>query len=418
MANINEYLDWRGDVPFSLDPFNDVDNLILSELAYTDFEGIVPPPGSGESISLREAYAAFYQRHTREEIEAETTFYHMAPFVMDHLIASRRFQNLRLANYVNVIDEAKDAQFSAITFLLGREVPIALDCAGDAAHARIQLPADERETVYVAYRGTDDSIVGWKEDLNMGYLEVIPSQTRALEYLGRMTRQYPDAKLRIGGHSKGGNLSVYAAVKAPAAVQDRIVRVYNNDGPGFAKPLVGTPEHTRVADRILTVVPQSSVVGQLLEHEQNVEIVRSDAEGMLQHDGFSWQVVGDHFIHLDDFSREGKVIDETLESWEGSLSPKQREAFADALYTVLTASGAKTLSDLNGDKLKSAVTMLKTYSNLDRETRQLLSGSLRALVGSYAKNVADDVQKNDLEPLRRKLERQRKKAEKRGAKKK
>ena len=165
-------------------------------------------------------------------------------------------------------------------------------------------------------------------------------------------------------------------------------------------------------------MPQSSVVGQLLEHEQNVEIVRSDAEGMLQHDGFSWQVVGDHFIHLDDFSREGKVIDETLESWEGSLSPKQREAFADALYTVLTASGAKTLSDLNGDKLKSAVTMLKPYSNLDRETRQLLSGSLRALVGSYAKNVADDVQKNDLEPLRRKLERQRKKAEKRGAKKK
>lgn len=157
-------------------------------------------------------------------------------------------------------------------------------------------------------------------------------------------------------------------------MQDRIVRVYNNDGPGFAKPLVGTPEHTRVADRILTVVPQSSVVGQLLEHEQNVEIVRSDAEGMLQHDGFSWQVVGDHFIHLDGFSREGKVIDETLESWEGSLSPKQREAFADALYTVLTASGAKTLSDLNGDKLKSAVTMLKTYSNLDRETRQLLSG--------------------------------------------
>ena len=162
MANINEYLDWRGDVPFSIDPFNDVDNLILSELAYADFEGIVPPPGSGESIALREAYEAFFQRYTRAEIEAETTFYHMAPFVMDHLIASRRFQNLRLANYVNDIDEAKDAQFSAITFLLGREVPIALDCAGDATHARIQLPADERETAYVAYRGTDDSIVGWK----------------------------------------------------------------------------------------------------------------------------------------------------------------------------------------------------------------------------------------------------------------
>ena len=170
--------------------------------------------------------------------------------------------------------------------------------------------------------------------------------------------------------------------------------------------------------RIRTIVPQSSVVGQLLEHEQSVQVVQSDAEGMMQHNGFSWQVMGDHFVHLDGFSREGKVIDETLESWEETLSPKQREAFADALYTVMTASGARTLSDLNGDRLKSAVTMLKTYSNLDRETRQLLSGSLRALVGSYARNVADDVQKNDLEPLRRKLEQQLRKKGKRGERKK
>ena len=238
------------------------------------------------------------------------------PDLMCRMAHSVRFGGMLLNGYCELMDDAREQQFAALTVELGDG------------------------SIYLSYRGTDDTIVGWKEDLNMGYLEVIPSQTRALEYLGRMTRQYPDAKLRIGGHSKGGNLSVYAAVKAPAAVQDRIVRVYNNDGPGFAKPLVGTPEHTRVADRILTVVPQSSVVGQLLEHEQNVEIVRSDAEGMLQHDGFSWQVVGDHFIHLDGFSREGKVIDETLESWEESLGPKQREAFADALYTVLRRENA------------------------------------------------------------------------------
>ena len=389
MANILDYLDWRGDLTLAERGFNEVDNLLLAELSYLDFGGIVSPDFA-QPIRLTEAmerYDAVREHETMGVLVPD-----QIPVLGRKMAQCVRFSDLQLCAYACRIDE--QTQFSAVTILL------------------------PDTTAYVAFRGTDDTIVGWKEDLNMGYLEVIPSQTRALEYLGRMTRQYPDAKLRIGGHSKGGNLSVYAAVKAPAAVQDRIVQVYNNDGPGFAKPLVGTPEHTRVADRILTVVPQSSVVGQLLEHEQNVEIVRSDAEGMLQHDGFSWQVVSDHFIHLDGFSREGKVIDETLESWEGSLSPKQREAFADALYTVLTASGAKTLSDLNGDKLKSAVTMLKTYSNLDRETRQLLSGSLRALVGSYAKNVANDVQKNDLEPLRRKLERQRKKAEKRGAKKK
>ena len=393
MANIMDYLDWRGDLPLSVSPFNEVDGLILAELSFINFDGLVPPPELGRGVPLRDAAAAYFARHNGAEIDMGVLVPGRIPDLMCRMAHSVRFGSMLLNGYCELIDDVREQQFAALTVELGDG------------------------SIYISYRGTDDTIVGWKEDLNLGYLEVIPSQTRALEYLGRMARQYPDARLRIGGHSKGGNLAVYAAVRTPAAVQDRILMVYNDDGPGFIKSLTGTPEHTRVADRIQTIVPQSSVVGQLLEHERNVQVVRSDAEGMLQHDGFSWQVERDRFVHLDGFSREGKVIDETLESWEESLSPKQREAFADALYTVLTASGAKTLTELNGDKLKSAVTMLKTFSNLDRETRQLLSGSLRALVGSYAKNVADDVQKNDLGPLRRKLERQSKKTGKRKPKK-
>lgn len=390
-ATVSDYLRWRGDLTFAQDGFNEVDNLLLCIISYIKLENIPRLRSFDPQDAMPMGDVCRLLTEEDEQLGLSTLDY--IP-LMRQAAETPRFREVSLFAFESLHDEDRQMQFAAVSFLL------------------------PDGSVYAAYRGTDMTIVGWQEDFNMSFLSAVPAQVKAAEYAGAVARACPRRALRIGGHSKGGNLSVYAAVKAPAAVQDRIVQVYNNDGPGFAKPLVGTPEHTRVADRILTVVPQSSVVGQLLEHEQNVEIVRSDAEGMLQHDGFSWQVVGDHFIHLDGFSREGKVIDETLESWEGSLSPKQREAFADALYTVLTASGAKTLSDLNGDKLKSAVTMLKTYSNLDRETRQLLSGSLRALVGSYAKNVADDVQKNDLEPLRRKLERQRKKAEKRGAKKK
>lgn len=390
-ATVSDYLRWRGDLTFAQDGFNEVDNLLLCIISYIKLENIPRLRSFDPKDAMPMGDVCRLLTEEDEQLGLSTLDY--IP-LMRQAAETPRFREVSLFAFESLHDEDRQMQFAAVSFLL------------------------PDGSVYAAYRGTDMTIVGWQEDFNMSFLSAVPAQVKAAEYAGAVARACPRRALRIGGHSKGGNLSVYAAVKAPAAVQDRIVQVYNNDGPGFAKPLVGTPEHTRVADRILTVVPQSSVVGQLLEHEQNVEIVRSDAEGMLQHDGFSWQVVGDHFIHLDGFSREGKVIDETLESWEGSLSPKQREAFADALYTVLTASGAKTLSDLNGDKLKSAVTMLKTYSNLDRETRQLLSGSLRALVGSYAKNVADDVQKNDLEPLRRKLERQRKKAEKRGAKKK
>ena len=394
MANIMDYLGWRGDLPFSVSPFNEVDGLILAELSFLNFEGIMPPPELGCGVPLRDAAEAYFKRHNGGEIDMGVLVPGRIPDLLCGMANTVRFGEMRLNGYCELLDDAHEQQFAALTVEVGDG------------------------SVYIAYRGTDDTIVGWKEDLNMSYLEVIPSQTRSLEYLGRMVRQYPDEKLRIGGHSKGGNLAVYAAVKAPAAVQDRILQVYNNDGPGFVRSFAGAPEHARIAARIRTIVPQSSVVGQLLEHEQSVQVVQSDAEGMMQHNGFSWQVLGDHFVHLDGFSREGKVIDETLESWEETLSPKQREAFADALYTVMTASGARTLSDLNGDRLKSAVTMLKTYSNLDRETRQLLSGSLRALVGSYARNMADDVQKNDLEPLRRKLEQQLREKGKRGERKK
>ena len=385
MANIMDYLDWRGDLPLTVSPFNEVDGLILAELSFINFEGIVPPPELGRGVPLRDAAGTYFARHNGQEIDMGVLVPGRIPDLMCRMAHSVRFGGMLLNGYCELMDDAREQQFAALTVELG-----------DGG-------------IYLSYRGTDDTIVGWKEDLNMGYLEVIPSQTRALEYLGRMTRQYPDARLRIGGHSKGGNLSVYAAVKAPAAVQDRIVRVYNNDGPGFAKPLVGTPEHTRVADRILTVVPQSSVVGQLLEHEQNVEIVRSDAEGMLQHDGFSWQVLGTQFVHLDDVSREGKLVDEALSAWADSLNTQQREALADALYSVFTASGAKTLSDLNEEKLKSAAAMLKTYKNLDRETRRMVTEALMLFFRLSTKSFVLDTQEEssrEIENIRRKISEQ------------
>lgn len=389
MASIIDYVNWRGDLPLSVSPFNEVDGLILAELSFLDFAGIVPPPELGAGIALHEAAEAYFSRRSGEVVEEGVFMPGRVPELLCAMAHAERFAEMRLAGYCELTDEQREQQFAALTVEVGDG------------------------SVYVSFRGTDDTIVGWKEDLNLSYLEVIPSQTRALEYLARMARQYPAATLRVGGHSKGGNLAVYAAVNIPAAVQERIVQVYNNDGPGFIRPLTGTPEHTRIAPRIHTLVPQSSVVGRLLEHEETVQVVRSDAEGVMQHNGFSWQVERDRFVHLDGFSREGEVIDEMLEEWQAALSPERREAFADALYEVLTASGAKTLSDLSGDKLKSTVGLLKTYSGLDRETRETLSASLKLLVQSYAHSVADDVQRNDLRPRLLRLERQRRHGEKR-----
>ena len=377
MADILDYVDWRGDLSLKASPFNEVDNLLMAELSFIDFSGIVPPPELGDGITLREASAAYFRRHEGREIDMGVLVPDKIPDLMCRMANSVRFGDMRLNGYEALTDETLEQQFAALTAELGDG------------------------SVYVAFRGTDDTLVGWKEDLNLGFMEKIPSQERALAYLNRMARQYERQKLRIGGHSKGGNLAVYSAVHIPAATQRRIVAVYNNDGPGFIRDLTQTPEYARIEKKLHTIVPQSSVVGQLLQHEDDVQVVHSTASGMFQHDGFSWEVRGTQFVHLDGFSREGRLIDETLDDWTAQLAPDQREAVASAIYEVLTATGARTLSELRGEKLGGAATLLKTYQNLDRETRRALSSALHSLVEIGARNVAQDVQSNELEKLRR-----------------
>ena len=243
MANIMDYLDWRGDLPLTVSPFNEVDGLILAELSFINFEGIVPPPELGRGVPLRDAAGTYFARHNGQEIDMGVLVPGRIPDLMCRMAHSVRFGGMLLNGYCELMDDAREQQFAALTVELGDG------------------------SIYLSYRGTDDTIVGWKEDLNMGYLEVIPSQTRALEYLGRMTRQYPDAKLRIGGHSKGGNLAAWAAVHLDEKLQrKRLIAAYNNDGPGFSRDLVDTPSYQAVADRLFTYIPASSIVGVLLEH--------------------------------------------------------------------------------------------------------------------------------------------------------
>ena len=357
-----------------------MDNLILSELAYTDFEGIVPPPGSGESISLREAYAAFYQRHTREEIEAETTFYHMAPFVMDHLVASRCFQNLRLANYVNVIDEAKDAQFSAITFLLGREVPIALDCAGDAAHARIQLPGDERETAYVAYRGTDDSIVGWKEDMNLSYQLRTPGQQSAVHYLDALFRGQC-LRLMVGGHSKGGNFAVYASAFCASEVRRQICRIYTNDGPGFLPEITESTAYQQIQPKIVSTIPENSLIGILLTSDIDHHVVQATGMGIMQHDPLSWQVYGNHFVEAEKRTATSLAAERGMRTWLEELSIDQRILFIETLFDAFQSGGAHTFTELFEDKARLIADMLRVAASLPKEEQQ----ELRRMLGEFAR---------------------------------
>ncbi len=381
MANILDYLDWRGDIPVELDGFNEVDNLILAKLSFIDFSGIVPPPGAEGNVRLGDASAEYFARNGDAADDMGVLVPDEVPELLRRMAASARFRDARLSAYEEVLDEEREEQFAALCIELSDG------------------------TTYCAFRGTDDTLVGWKEDLNLGFLEAIPSQTQSLDYLIHIAKRY--GALRIGGHSKGGNLAVYSAAHAPAEVQERILAVYNNDGPGFKDDLTGTEGYRRIAARIRTYKPQSSVVGQLLEHTQDVTVVHSTGVSIGQHNGFTWEVRGPAFIHRPELSREGKLAGEALGSTTAELSMEQRRAFVEALYEILTGTGARTLSELNEEKLKNAAGMLKTYRDLDEPTREALSDAIRILLKHGAKSIVQDVrssQEKGVDELRRKVE--------------
>ena len=386
MSNILDYLDWRGDLTMAQAPFNEVDNLILTELAYLKLQGVVPPVGTGERILLREAARQFFALAEREPERRKMGV--LLPegilTLLKQAAESRRFGEMGLSCYAEHLDTRMVEQFAALSF----EV--------------------DRSTVYLAFRGTDDTIAGWKEDFLMACQPVVPAQRHAQRYVRVVAKQYPRRKLMLGGHSKGGNLATYAGIFAPQAIQRRICAIWSNDGPGFQETLLEREEHRRVAGRIHTTVPKSSVVGMLLEHEEDYQVVDSDQKGLLQHDGLSWQVKGDHFIHLREVTRQSRLGDRALRQWLYALPVEQRGRLVDALFEVLTASGAETLTELQADRLKTAVSMVRSLADLDSETREGLGRLLTLLLRSGAQVLMEELHAEGEKRTRKWTERERK----------
>lgn len=345
MGSLFDYLDWRGDLRFSETGLGEVDGLILSLLSYIDFEGIVPAHhGEGEApVTLLNATRQYLRRNRGKNA-------YLGVIVPPDIVSlaakaskSRRFGDMRLCGYVNRVNSEEQKQFCAMTFLLSDG------------------------TAFVSFRGTDDTLVGWKENFNMSFLDTVPAQEDAVAYL-EQAAQSISAPLYVGGHSKGGNLAVFAAVRCQPNLKERLRTVFNYDGPGFSKGFIEGADYQSIRHKLKTVVPDSSVVGMLLEHEETYEVVKSNATGLLQHNGFSWEVLGGKFIHLNTVTGESRLIDSALKSWLDEMSVEERERVVDSLYETLSAVGAKTLTELNTEKIK----LVKAWGSLDPKTRSVL----------------------------------------------
>lgn len=355
MPNAIDYIDWRGDIPFSFSPFNEVDNLLMCKLVSLDFTGIVPSEGER---SIQEAAQGYFDKFGEEDVRRGVLLAPGAVTMLKKMLKAPRFQELRLRDYVYHVDPAAEKQFSAMTIVL------------------------PDETRFIAFRGTDDNIVAWKEDFNMGSLDAVPAQTDAASYLMRAAWRF-DGKMRVGGHSKGGNLAVYAAVHNPEELQERIIEVYNNDGPGFRESVRDLPEYQRIAARIHTLVPQYSLVGVLLSHDGDFEIVESNETGISAHNGYTWEVLGTRFVRCADFAFRTRVYNDAIHGWADGLDLQQRQELTDAVFGALEATGAKTLTDLTDQKVRKALTAARDLFG-DEEQRELFMDSMELLFKEYA----------------------------------
>lgn len=363
MSNIIDYMKWRGDVPLSACGFNEVDNIILSSATFVDLDGIVCSELGDEGVSFEGVMRAF------ESVAEERGYLGVLQpsrllDVSREAAACPRYRGARLVGFVNEIDEARHMQFSAVTFLL------------------------DDDSIYVAFRGTDDTIVGWKEDLMMGFHAPVPAQSRAVEYLEQVAAAYSGV-IRLGGHSKGGNIAMWAAAFSNEQTRSRINVAYNNDGPGFLPEVISSPQFEAMADRIITFVPQSSVVGMLLDQSPRCQIIKSTQPGILQHDPMSWEVLGTRFVYAEKRPRSAVQADEKTKRWLYSMTPEQRRVHMELLFSVIDSTGAKTLTDLARAKLKSINTVMKTLRSMDKESRTMMSHAMVTLLGGRARSSGD-----------------------------
>lgn len=344
MATLFDYLDWRGDLRFSDNGLGEVDNLILSLFAYVDFDGIVlEEVGSEPPITLRAATREYLRRYKGQTAYLGKIIPPDIVSLLAKAAKTRRFANVGMIGHTNMVETERQIQFSAMTFLL------------------------DDGTSYVAFRGTDDTLVGWKENFNMSFMQPVPAQIEAVSYLERLA-PHLSGDFYVGGHSKGGNLAIYAAVMCDPAWQTRIRYAYNNDGPGFDRAFVERAEYRSMSGKLCTIVPQSSVVGMLLEHEEHYEVVKSRATGLLQHNAFSWEVLGTSFVHLNTVTQESRLIDRSLKEWMQTMTPEEREHVVDSIFETLSAVGATTLTELTSEKLK----LVKAWGSLDPKVRSIL----------------------------------------------
>lgn len=362
MPNIQDHAIEIGQAGLAERPFDVLDSLILTQLVYMPMEGLAD---EGKGLTVKEVWA-----YLKDNLDPQTLDqFQQKRYRLTEVCAELpRYRDWYVHDYINHIDDELETQFCAAVY---------------------DLPDG---TLYIAFRGTDLTIAGWKEDLNMSFM-VVPAQEESVSYIEQIAQKYEGA-MELGGHSKGGNLAVYAACYCDEVAQRRIRRVCSFDGPGMNDDFMHCTEYLRVKDKIESFIPQSSVVGMLMNYHPVYTVVEARSLGILQHDAMTWQVRDGKFAELDGLDMSGKITDETLHAWLATMDRDERRTLVQTVYQVVDAAQAELVTDLAEDWWATATKVLEAVKGLNPEMRKNVGKMLHALFSTGASEVVRAVLPN------------------------
>ena len=355
IGNIVEYVHSYGYFDFKALPFNAVDALVLAQFVYLKMESLLPVMEPGEAVSDHAVTLKMMQEDPEvEQLFVDSRFETNNRALFYSMCESKRFGDMKCMYCADHICTEDETQFMALTCVLSDG------------------------SIKILYRGTDETIVGWKEDFNMAFQHPIPGQEAGKSYLQQVS-EYITGEFDLIGHSKGGNLAVYAAMCVSEKIRQRITKIYNLDGPGFRTEVYSTGSFEKIADRIIKIIPRSSIVGMLLENHGDYKVVESDGISLLQHDPYSWLVDRIDFVYAEEMDARHRILDESLSEWVMSLPKEEVESFVNALYQIVEASEATDLISFTKNWTKSLAGMAGAIQNLDEETKKSIHRVMKSL---------------------------------------
>ena len=360
-----DYLKWRNDVSLRAAPFNEIDNVVLSYLAYADFGELLQE--EKRRVSIETCFKRFCKKHDLANVRESKLFIERAPLLLEDMVCGARFRGTKVVHFREVFDKEKVQQFAALVFL---------------------LPDGTR---YVSFRGTDLSITGWKEDFLMSFTAETEGAKEAVSYLNEVAACV-EGDLILGGHSKGGNFAMFAAAFAEDAVKERIRKVYNNDGPGFREEIVRSAAYRELLPKITNIVPQTSIIGRLLSNEAAHTVVKSTAAGIFQHDVTTWEVTKDKFVRAepDAFS---DFVEKSLGTWLETMDDEARKSLVETVFSMIEMTEAETFAEFGENLFKNTGLIMKGLGRLPKEKRSELTAALGGLAEAGRATVLDKIPK-------------------------